>query len=661
MKDRHSKRSWTTFSHILFLFVIATILCGHSYAQKIVDFKQIGINEIRKGQFIEALGDINMAIQKEPYNADLYYLRGIAKSNLEDFIGADEDYSRSLELSPLQPDVLINRAIVRSQKHNFSGALSDLEEALKLDTANAEIYFDLARIKFYLKKYYACISDCKRAIALKYPAEYVYIIKGSSELELVRYSEAIEDLNKAISINPANTYSYIQLGSVWMEQTQPDSAIIAFNRAIRIDSNSVYALFNRALALIKKTDHKGAMADLTKVIRLSPYNSYAYFDRAIVFQDMNDKKSAIRDYDVVIKLNPKNIMSYFYRGMLKAELNDPVGALEDLDKTIELYPDFAYALYERYQIRLKVNDHHGAQEDYEKAIELGKKSNLSADSLRWKQEKYLQSLVKLSGDFEEMNTMNSKLQNQFVDIQLIPLYYLMIGKAGFDKLSLYDAYQKPHYFSDIITLTNQPDIIRDSTYQKEVAADSRRLDSLKNITEWLVKRAVSLTGLQKFDAAFCDYDSLFRRDTTSVLAWFCRATSRFAFIRYMQKVNDYRDQITIANTAGKSQKPVPPRDPEHTFEAVVHDLDQAIRLDPDFIFAYYNRGYIKCLMGNYPGAIRDFTGVIERKPNFAEALYNRGLLYILLNDITPGCTDLSRAGELGIQDAYKVMKRYCHD
>jgi hypothetical protein len=33
---------------------------------------------------------------------------------------------------------------------------------------------------------------------------------------------------------------------------------------------------------------------------------------------------------------------------------------------------------------------------------------------------------------------------------------------------------------------------------------------------------------------------------------------------------------------------------------------------------------------------------------------------ILLSENHDGCLDLSRAGELGIKDAYKVMKRYCY-
>jgi tetratricopeptide (TPR) repeat protein len=93
---------------------------------------------------------------------------------------------------------------------------------------------------------------------------------------------------------------------------------------------------------------------------------------------------------------------------------------------------------------------------------------------------------------------------------------------------------------------------------------------------------------------------------------------------------------------------------------VIEDYNEVVKLDPEFPFVYYNRGFINCKMGNYQKAIDDFTSAIQYKPNFGEAIYNRGLIFILLGQTQQGCEDLSRAGELGILDAYKVMKRYCY-
>ena len=44
-----------------------------------------------------------------------------------------------------------------------------------------------------------------------------------------------------------------------------------------------------------------------------------------------------------------------------------------------------------------------------------------------------------------------------------------------------------------------------------------------------------------------------------------------------------------------------------------------------------------------------------------DAYFNRGLVLIYLKDREKGCIDLSRAGELGVQEAYSVINKYCEE
>ena len=48
-------------------------------------------------------------------------------------------------------------------------------------------------------------------------------------------------------------------------------------------------------------------------------------------------------------------------------------------------------------------------------------------------------------------------------------------------------------------------------------------------------------------------------------------------------------------------------------------------------------------------------------PYFGDAFFNRGLVLIYLKDKEKGCIDLSKAGELGIDDAYSVINKYCKE
>ncbi|MCX6242619.1 MAG: tetratricopeptide repeat protein [Bacteroidetes bacterium] len=663
-----SKENWAishwrkTVNHAGFFLIFAafSLFCPPAYPQAVSNYVRDAQTNIHNGQFVEALKNLNLAIETDPSVPELYYMRGYTKFSLDDYIGAEMDFTKSIALFPYLPDVYVNRAQVRSQLQNYNGALEDLSAASKIDSTNAEIFFTLARIKLYLKKYYACLSDCNRAIKLKYESETVYIIRGAAELGIDRFDAAVSDLKKAIEINPANIYAYIQLGTAWSDKLKYDSALVYFDKAVSLDSNNIFALFDRSITLIKKKDNTAGLADLGKIIRLSPYNSYAYFNRAILYNDMGDRKSAIGDFDKVIKLNPKNIVSYYYRGLMKMQENDPKGALEDMDKTVELLPDYADAWYARYEIKLKLKDLAGAQKDYKMAMDIAKKNNLSTDSLTTKKKDFLQSLVKLSGDFEEMNTSNSKFQNQAVEIQLMPMFKLFQGKAGYDVIELYDTYHKDHYFTGILSLTYRPYLISDSLCNKQLEFQTRRISTGAELSDAYLQRAVAYSGLRRYNDAFSDYSAAEELDTLYALPYFCRAITRYDLIQLINTLDNYDQQITIGKSNAKTRERYTTTELEHTYDAVVCDFESAIKIDPGFFFAYYNRGIVYCKMGNYHRALEDFSKAISLRKNFAEALFNRGLVQIMLEDSQAGCEDLSRAGELGISEAYKVMKRYCY-
>jgi tetratricopeptide (TPR) repeat protein len=83
-------------------------------------------------------------------------------------------------------------------------------------------------------------------------------------------------------------------------------------------------------------------------------------------------------------------------------------------------------------------------------------------------------------------------------------------------------------------------------------------------------------------------------------------------------------------------------------------------MNPDFSFAYFNRGNLYVKTERYFDALEEYNKAISIDADFAEAYYNRGLLKVLLNNIESGAKDLSRAGELGITESYNVIKRYCN-
>jgi len=80
----------------------------------------------------------------------------------------------------------------------------------------------------------------------------------------------------------------------------------------------------------------------------------------------------------------------------------------------------------------------------------------------------------------------------------------------------------------------------------------------------------------------------------------------------------------------------------------------AISQTPNNTLLYNNRGYVKLNLGDFRGAIDDFTKAIELGPNFAISYYNRGNVYEMLSELEMAINDYNKAIELNpyFADAY---------
>ena len=97
----------------------------------------------------------------------------------------------------------------------------------------------------------------------------------------------------------------------------------------------------------------------------------------------------------------------------------------------------------------------------------------------------------------------------------------------------------------------------------------------------------------------------------------------------------------------------------HDYTRVIEDYNKSVSLEPQFVYSYYNRAKTHIENKNYEAAINDYDKAIFLDDDFAEAYFNRGLTYIYLQQTTRGCIDISKAGELGIDEAYMVIRLYC--
>ena len=93
------------------------------------------------------------------------------------------------------------------------------------------------------------------------------------------------------------------------------------------------------------------------------------------------------------------------------------------------------------------------------------------------------------------------------------------------------------------------------------------------------------------------------------------------------------------------------------YAEAITDYDVAIRLDPKDANAHYNRGYAKDELKQYKGAITDYDEAIRLDPNYARAYYNRGYAKNELKQYAEAITDYDMAIRLDPNDANAYNNR----
>ena len=88
------------------------------------------------------------------------------------------------------------------------------------------------------------------------------------------------------------------------------------------------------------------------------------------------------------------------------------------------------------------------------------------------------------------------------------------------------------------------------------------------------------------------------------------------------------------------------RENSKDYSGAISDFTNAIRIKPDYGFAYFYRGYSKAELKDYYGAISDYTKGIEIDPNNTGAYYNRGIEKDNLKDYYGAIVDYTKAIEL---------------
>ena len=661
-------------SKLCYLLLTIFLLCGFDSFSQLnhKHFILMGRIDLSEENYSDAMYNFNKAIIAKPNDFEGYFLRGIAKYSLNDYIGAVEDFTKTLEIHPLYVRAYHYRGIANDRLGNYADAKKDYNKAISLDPYDAELHIAMGSTKLHLNEFENAVASFDTAIIINPNNANAYINRGIAKRFLKRLDDAIADLNKAVYYDFFNIEALVRRGSILMEQEKYHDALVDFNNALKLDSDNPIIFFNRGTVYLNMGDTISALNDYECVNKLDERNALTYFNRAIIYAQLEENDIAMALFNKVIEINPKNIYGHFNRGILNYKMNELDEAENDFTKVIELFPDYVDAWVNRSIVRLDKGDTKGAEADRfrsKEIIELISNDSKNIDSIykAYSNSVDYNKIIAFDSDF--INGDRGGKLSQFSSVDIKPFDNFIVGVDKFDSKEK-DKKEKNHLTDATLSHINenkQLNGLRLIYMQKE--SFDENYQSLLNDS---IVESIEDNELKTFLSALLNYEihnyqhaernfySLTNSDTYDIYAYINIASIQQDKAELTLANQNYNDPVSI-NTKKPAEKRKLNNPSKPNYEETLTTLSNLTNIDKDNPFVWFNIGNVHLQMQEFHKAIDDYSLAIELENNLAEAYYNRGLTLLFLGEKELANNDLSKAGELGIKEAYAVIKRFINN
>ena len=646
------------FSIIIF-FCLATL--GVSAQWNTANMLRAGKSAIMFDDYVSAIENFNNILRVKPRLSEPYFFRGLAKLNLDDFEGAIRDYTEAIELNPNYFHAYMYRGIAYHNMKRYEDAMNDYNTAISINPGEAYVYANRAITEADMGDYKSAEKDYSKALIIDKELLPAYLNRAIMREKLDDWEGAIEDCNMAIKLNMFSDDAYGLRGYLHFKEEKYHDAIEDYNKALKINPQNKRILMSRAITWYEMKKFPEAMEDYTAVLKVDSTYAYAYYNRALLRAEIGETNKAIDDLDQVLEMNPDNILIYFNRGLLKMEIQDYTGAYNDFSESISLYPDFVKAYLARAAVSGEMDDFASARQDRYKAEEI-------MDRYKRMQEGDKNALVDTTENFRRLidinsrddrmkDVINGRIQDRNVIIELQDMFvvqYLALDTLRKGKVQYFDKrimkFNQEHNYNPALTISNKRFDYPREFEDEYIETLSSKIRRNRSDVDALLLRGSLYLNRGDYTKAIEDFKTVVERDPKHLFALMNLASARAKMYDYIESIEEKTSRVV-----GEEEKVKRVVD----YSLVLEGNNKCLEIDPDFAFAMFNIANVYAKSGKIKEAIDMYTKVLELDKDIAEAYFNRGLLHIYQGDKSAANVDLSKAGELGLTDAYSIIKRYC--
>lgn len=296
-----------------------------------------------KTKKLSSLDEINLQIEENPNQADLYQKRANIYIKSSSFDRAIADLNKAANLEPDSIVYYMQLADLFLQSGQIKNTMGVLKKVTKIDPNYPDAWLKLGEINLMFKKYQDVFDHANKALEADPYNDKAYFLKAYAFKEMKDTNNAINNFQECLKFNPQHYDANIELGIMFMS-LKNELAVSYFNNAIAIDTSKVDAYYNLGLYYQNSDQLNEAIAVYKQLGEVNPSFPSSYYNIGYIYLEMlNISDMSIPYFTKAINANQQYFEAYYNRGLAYEKLGDVHNAQNDYKQALNINHNYVKA------------------------------------------------------------------------------------------------------------------------------------------------------------------------------------------------------------------------------------------------------------------------------------------------------------------------------
>jgi len=272
-------------------------------------------------QYVQAMEDINEAINEKDNVGEYFLLRGKINRELGEIDNALEDAERAEALQQNSPDLYVLMADIFQVKNRFREANTYLTHAMQMAPYDGSAYYVKGMLLARQGDSLASLASLNSAITMNPRLIRAYQQSTVIYTKLKDYGNALSFNGRALKRFPNNAELFFERGEIYKNLSVIDTALVNYRKATSLNPKFGDAYFQIGALEVKQRGYYSALIAFQQLLNINPKHPQINYLVAFCYEKLGNDIKAKEYFTYETEKNPTDQMSLYGLWRIKQREN----------------------------------------------------------------------------------------------------------------------------------------------------------------------------------------------------------------------------------------------------------------------------------------------------------------------------------------------------